>query len=362
MNMTRTRRKLLRELAAGAAIATVPACTTEAPAANNGAGAPSGGVMPLAAQSSSGFRSGLPWRSGVASWRPEEFAEWRGRPLDMLTTFSTFITWDEIEQLGRPETMLGALLDRPEQIVVSFGMFPRKDGPVPRDEPALWKDAAQGSYDEHWERAVRYLRQQRDRDDYVFRPGWEWNSAKSYPWGIVDEQWAEAYQATFRRLVGIIKTTFPGAKIDWCSLKKGQSKKKIDLFYPGDDVVDYIGQDRYDRYPSAPTHEAWIKAQDQTDRNGGPLGIRAWLRYAQSKGKPMSIPEWGVWSKGAGGGAGDNPLFIQQMFAFFTANAESIGYECYFNNMGGEAKHRIGPGDVPNPVASEAYASLYWPA
>ena len=89
-----------------------------------------------------------------------------------------------------------------------------------------------GSYDEHWERAMRYLRQRRDRDDYIFRPGWEWNSAKSYPWGIVDVEWAEAYQATFRRLVGIIKTTFPNAKIDWCSLKKGQSKKRIDLFSP----------------------------------------------------------------------------------------------------------------------------------
>lgn len=362
--MTHTRRELLRDLAAGAVIAAVPACTKEAPAANNLAGVASGGVMPLAASSGSGFPSGLPWRSGVASWSPQEFAEWRGRPLDILTTFSAFKTWEEIEQLGRPETMLGALINRPEQIAVSFPMFPQKDGPVPRDEPELWRDAAKGSYDEHWERAVRYLRRQRDRDDYVFRPGWEWNSAKSYPWGIIDVEWAEPYQATFRRVVGIIKTTFPSAKIDWCALKKGQSRKKIDQFYPGDDVVDYIGQDRYDRFPSAPTREAWARSQDQTDDDGGPVGIRAWLRYAQSKGKPMSIPEWGVWSKGGrgGGGAGDNALFIQQMFAFFTANAESIGYECYFNNMGGEAKHRIGPGDVPNPLASEAYANLYRPA
>ena len=140
----------------------------------------------------------------MTSWSPQEFAEWRGRPLDILTTFSAFKTWEEIEQLGRPETMLGALINRPEQIAVSFPMFPQKDGPVPRDEPELWRDAAKGSYDEHWERAVRYLRRQRDRDDYVFRPGWEWNSAKSYPWGIIDVEWAEPYQATFRRVVGII--------------------------------------------------------------------------------------------------------------------------------------------------------------
>ena len=377
--MIRTRRKLLRELVAGATIATMPACATESPATPHAGGSRSakhkagaqqadgyqpGNVQPLGLSPASGFRSGLPWRSGVASWKPEEFAEWRGRPLDVLTTFSSFNTWDEIEKLGRDGTMLGALLDRPEQIVVSFAMFPRKDGPVPRDEPILWKDAANGSYDEHWERAMRYLRQRRDRDDYIFRPGWEWNSAKSYPWGIVDVEWAEAYQATFRRLVGIIKTTFPNAKIDWCSLKKGQSKKRIDMFYPGDEVVDYIGQDRYDRFPAAPTPEAFARTQDETDRDGGPVGIRAWLRYAQSKGKPMSIPEWGVWSENGrkGGGAGDNPVFIEQMFAFFSANAKSIGYECYFNNMGGDAQHRIGPGDVPNPLASEAYARLYRPA
>jgi hypothetical protein len=253
------------------------------------------------------------------------------------------------------------MLHRPERLVVSLAMFPRDDGPVPRDEPSLWADAAAGSYDERWERGIRHLRSLTDRDDFVFRPGWEWNTRDSYPWGIDDERWAEAYRTTFRRLVTIIRSSFPGAEIDWCSLKKGRTRQSVDVFYPGDDIVDYIGHARYDRNPAAASAEIWDGARDERALNGGPLGPEAWLQYARSKGKRLAVAEWGVWSTHGrgGGGASDNPVFIERMFDFFQANAEWIGYECYFNQTGGPAMHLLGPDESHNPKAAEAYKRLY---
>lgn len=306
--------------------------------------------------------SGLPWASGVSSWQPDPFAEWRERKLDILTVFSKFDNWAQMRRLGRPGTLLGLQLGRPERLSASLAMFPRHDGPVPRDQPELWGDAAEGRYDEGWRDGFAHLRGLTDRDDFIFRIGWEWNSVTSYPWGIVDESWAEAYRATFRRYVAIAREKFPRSQIDWCSLKRG-AQRHVDPFYPGGDVVDYIGHDRYDRNPAATSPEAWSEAALVQDGPGSPIGIAAWLDFARSKGKLLSIPEWGVWSLDGrgGGGAGDNPIFVEQMFAFFQQHADVIGYECYFNQSGGPAQHRIGPGDVPNPEASAAYASLYRP-
>ena len=330
--------------------------------------ASAGGAVLLAASARRGGSraaansSGLPWPSGVSSWRPEPFAEWRGRPLDILTVFSRFDTWQQMRHLGREGTMLGEHLGRPERLSASLAMFPRHDGPVPRDQPELWGDAAEGRYDEAWRDGFANLRRLTERDDFVFRVGWEWNSDTSFPWGIVDENWAEAYRATFRRFVAIAREPFPRSQIDWCSLKRG-AQRHVDPFYPGGDVVDFIGHDRYDRNPAAVSVEAWDDPASAGDGPGATIGVRAWLDYARDKGKPLSIPEWGVWSHGGrgGGGAGDNPVFIEQMFAFFQQNADAIGYECYFNQSGGPAQHTIGPGDGPNPEASEAYARLYRP-
>ncbi len=264
--------------------------------------------LPHEARAWVGSRSGLAWASGATSWDPGPFAEWRGRPLDVLTVFSRFDKRKQMENLGRANTLLGKMAGRPERLCISLAMFPREDGPVPRDDPSLWAEAANGAYDHHWQKGLEVLATRLARPDPIMRVGWEWNGS-SYPWRIVDPGYAQAYQDTFRRLVGIIKTIFPGAQIDWCSLKHGETLATIDLFYPGDDVVDYIGHDRYDRNPAPTSIPEWRQAAEAVEPTGAPRGINAWLRYAKSKGKPLSIPEWGLWARAErGGGAGDPRL------------------------------------------------------
>jgi hypothetical protein len=54
-------------------------------------------------------------------------------------------------------------------------------------------------------------------------------------------------------------------------------------------------------------------------------------------------------------GSKDNPLFIQKMFEFFKANADSIAYENYFNQR---PRHQLNPGNL-NPRASAKYKELW---
>ena len=56
---------------------------------------------------------------------------------------------------------------------------------------------------------------------------------------------------------------------------------------------------------------------------GSPWGLRAWLAFAQSKGKKLEISEWGV------GRRGDNPTYIQNMYEFFRDAGDGLAHEGY---------------------------------
>ena len=111
---------------------------------------------------------------------------------------------------------------------------------------------------------------------------------------------------------------------EWCPVRDP-------VLYPGGNWVDFIGHDRYDRYPTFKIQADWDKRYMEMDaKYGSPVGIGAWLAYAKSEGKKLSIAEWAT-ANPSEGGSGDNPFFIEKMLKFFKANAADIGYECYFN-------------------------------
>ena len=43
------------------------------------------------------------------------------------------------------------------------------------------------------------------------------------------------------------------------------------------------------------------------------------------------MAEWGVWNQGQGAAKADDPVYMDNMYRFFRANAGSIAYETYFN-------------------------------
>ena len=119
----------------------------------------------------------------------------------------------------------------------------------------------------------------------------------------------------------------------------------------GTDYFDFLGVDYYDAYkPTWNTHlnndSDWNNEFYRTKHGGDtPVGLGAWVEFAQSIGKPITFPEWGL-SDNRSLGPFDNPYYIEKMNNFFRSiraadpgvpqpgklygeayfNAESIGY------------------------------------
>lgn len=66
----------------------------------------------------------------------------------------------------------------------------------------------------------------------------------------------------------------------------------------------------------------------------GNQGLRYWAKFAKSKGKRLSVPEWGLYPGYAwkGNGGGDNANYMKKMFSFFRENRGNLAYEAYFND------------------------------
>jgi hypothetical protein len=85
--------------------------------------------------------------------------------------------------------------------------------------------------------------------------------------------------------------------------------------------------------------------------NDGPWGIGAWFKFARDNGKLFACPEWGIRVGSSGGKSIDNPYYIRKTHEFFSANAQYIAYENYFNQ---KPVHQIAPPNL-NPLAAAEY-------
>jgi hypothetical protein len=297
-----------------------------------------------------GKRSGLPWASGASSGASLLEAE-RGRPLDVGTTYTNRKgSWaDFIASAGNIKVV--TKYDIP---VIGMGLFPD----AYRGQHA---QCAAGAFD-------GYMRQFGARlvaaggARAVIRLGWEFNFVNKFAWGVTgtDAASAAVWKGCFRRWVTKLRAT-PGQAftIVWNAATNG-THPNVDMLYPGNQYVDVIGTQYFDRCPPATTEALWQKRYNKRAKSGAPAGLGTWLAYAKSKGKRLAIPEWGI------GGPSDscrrpgidNPFFIRKMHAFLRANAASIAYEAYFNASLRTGSHRLAPAR-PNPRSAAVYKSLW---
>jgi hypothetical protein len=122
----------------------------------------------------------------------------------------------------------------------------------------------------------------------------------------------------------------------------------VELAYPGNAYVDYIGLDAYDQSwatPQTPAN-AWNESTEPA--------LAAALSFAQAQGKALAFCEWGVAIRSDGHGLGDDPLYVNNMLSFMSAN--SVAYESYFDYntlpSGGDTNAQITGGDFPNSLAA----------
>jgi hypothetical protein len=275
---------------------------------------------------------------GTSRSEVRAFERWSGADVDYVMDYSARDTWPEIAD---PQYMLDEWRDSGYRPVYAVAM-------LPATASASLEAGARGEYDRYFRQLARNL-VRADQADAILRVGWEFNVNVSR-WKARDPAVFKAY---WRHVVAAMRSV-PGQRFefDW---NVNASNIQIDAarFWPGGDVVDYVGVDVYDLgweagtypYPD-PCGEVCRLAHQRAAWDeilGGERGLAFWSDFAKRHGKPMSVPEWGLWRRDDGHGGGDNPYFVAQMHAFLTDPANNVAYQGYFeaNEPGLGDYHRL---------------------
>jgi len=141
---------------------------------------------------------------------------------------------------------------------------------------------------------------------------------------------------TWRRVVGIFNrvgatnvawiwnvNTFPKSPVTW------GAEKDIAGYYPGDDVVTWVGVDHYD-------------FGDQADSNQDPRTPAIWLdphyQFAVAHGKPVFLAEWGVRHTGSSLSPLQQTRWLNAMFDYFESHDQIKGL-AYFQLQHDRRRH-----------------------
>jgi hypothetical protein len=266
------------------------------------------------------------------------FEQWVGSDVTYVGAFLSQNSWAQFHASSDVSRWRGS------GYTLSLGvpMLTRADG-------GSLRQGADGAYDGHFRQLAEDLVRS-GQGNAVLRLGWEFNG-DWYPWKAGGEP--QAFAQYFRRVVDTMRAV-PGAdtlRFDWNpalgpdGIPEGA--------YPGDEYVDIIGMDVYDRNYSADLADPAARWQDMVDQ---PYGL-AWMRdFAASHGKPMSFPEWGTSDRHQGGGAQDNPYFIRSMSEWIRSN--NVEYHNYFEfDAPDERGARLMGGS--NPQSASVYKELF---
>ncbi|MCU1364349.1 MAG: hypothetical protein JWM55_2177 [Acidimicrobiaceae bacterium] len=126
--------------------------------------------------------------------------------------------------------------------------------------------------------------------------------------------WAKCFA---NEVTGLRQATGEHFLIDWnpnaCDLPYSN-------LYPGNSYVDIVGLDIYN--VSCQTPRARVSFLQLANEAGG---LASFESFAAAKGKPMSLPEWGLKKYPAG----DDPAYINGIGAMFARR--DFAFEAYFN-------------------------------
>jgi hypothetical protein len=273
---------------------------------------------------------------GGAAWLEASAAareEWLGRPLDVVTLFGGHAQ-------GWSDTMwslnsYALLLPPTRRLALAIPMFPKLNN-------THMAAAYLGDYASKYT-AIAAQAVARGHGNAIIRIGWEFNS-DTYPWGrnypdMDKATYAERYVEVFRAIVEIFRSV-PGNSFtfDWCPNSQAyaggvhMTVAEVQACYPGDDYVDYIGLDFYDK------NEWGALANDPVVRwtflKAMPIGLDWHQAFSLAHGKPMSYPEWAAGGCPDANGNKDNPYFIEKMGEWIAAN--NVAYHSYWDRPTGE--------------------------
>jgi hypothetical protein len=281
-----------------------------------------------------------------------QFGDWLGRKVDYAVDFPPRQTWADISQ---PQPAIDTWKGLPYRVVYSIALLPDD----PRD---TIERGATGEYDKYFADLAQRL-VAAGQQTAILRLGWEFNIADSR-WSTAD---SKAFVSYWRHVVAAFRTQ-PGAQFqfDW-NPNNGDAKYDAVNYYPGNDVVDYIGVDAYDvswaadSYPYPENCDAGCRTDRQQaawDNSifGGARGLKFWSKFAARQGKPLTLPEWGLWQREDQHGGGDDPDYLRRISAFVADPANRVAYQAYFEFDGPDGPHRL---MTSFPQAGDVFKSLF---
>lgn len=203
--------------------------------------------------------------------------------------------------------------DDRRQLVISQPLIPAS-----ADHPGWRAKGAAGDFTGYARRFARNL-VRAGVGDAIIRLSWEANGAWSVD-NIGDsrremKQWAQFWRRTVMAMRSV-----PGAhfRFDWC-VNNGYRDIQFGDYYPGNDVVNVVGDDVYDLGRG--------NGSDWSSIYGQPGGLRDVLAFAKAHGKPISLPEWGEGFASDGQG-GDDAKYINHIARVIRTN--DVAYQSYF--------------------------------
>jgi hypothetical protein len=305
------------------------------------------GTAPVAASTPLGVYEG-PGANGAG--QIPAFSSWFGRKPDRALDFFANDTWPSLES----DAAWGCYSWYPKSGAVVPAMT--FSVPLTVDGTPL-ADVAAGLHDSSF-LAVANSLVSNNWGSSVVRLGWEFNGSWM-PWSAGNDP--VSYVAAYRHVVALMRSV-PGAHFtfDWCTAW-GPNATAPDSVYPGDDVVDIIGMDVYNRYYSPadadPVHR-WNTFLTAS------YGLNWLASFSLAHGKPLSIPEWGTgeWLVGDGGiGGGDDGLFVTNMANFMKSNAAVYSDYWDISASGYDASVSNGEHPVAGAALKAAFASAQAP-
>jgi hypothetical protein len=296
------------------------------------------GAVASAVGASGGAPSALGvYRGAAAPAEVAGFGVWLGRAPSVALDFLDFSSWSRIED---PSWWASAWSKSPYRVVYSVPLIPATGGTM--------QAGAGGAYNAHFRLLAESLVRQ-GQGDAVLRLGWEFNG-DWMRWSASGDP--DAFAGYWRQVVQTMRAV-PGTsfKFDWCPNISHFSG--VEASYPGDGYVDYIGMDAYDTWwTEADRTNVVHRWRTMLEQPGGLL----WHRdFARAHGKPMTYPEWGLWSRPDGHGGGDNPYYIEKMYEWISQN--DVAYHIYFEEDVLDGQHRLMTGRFQAGAAK--YRSLF---
>jgi hypothetical protein len=240
------------------------------------------------------------------------FGNWRGRPVDVVTSYLGTDTWQGITNVAG-EGLTGYLAGSTVHRVWSVPM-------LPLGESASLSTEANGGYNDKFATVAKALIAGGDGSSTI-RLGWEM-TGDWYPWSGAKNP--TAFVGAWRQIVNTMRAQ-SGAHFTF-DFNIAMFNSDPSVLYPGDSYVDLIGADNYDdsfawQYPATDHTQVWNYIQT------GPYGLN-WLgNFAKSHGKRLSFPEWGVSQRCDGHSGGDDPYFMQQFHNWMASH--DVAYETY---------------------------------